>query len=310
MLGPLSCVASDNLAKATLLYGKGQYIESLQFIEAELKANPKNAAAHYLFGNVLMNTKAFPEAIREYQSAAALDPTSPSGIYSKQELTRLGVASKSAVPCTPQATPQGQPAPPAAPQALKQGDKEEQALKHAVSATSRETTEQSKAIEEECDRKLVEINRVLEDKIKALEEEMRGRIAENGTYQNYGYGKYYDPEPINAPIREDYKGRIKTLQDAADRRCENVKASYKQRLVLIEQAGLNADKSFLEADPAKTIKLRPKGSDLHVHNYESSDEATGQTVPLLAEPGKLGVVAKKGKTSIIDADNKAQKMGK
>jgi tetratricopeptide (TPR) repeat protein len=311
------CQASESFDKAKLLYQKGQYTESLEFIEAELKANPKNAAAHYLFGNVLVTKKALPEAIREYQSAAVLDPTGPSGLYSKQALSKLVPPSKAEAAAP--ALDQGQ---------NKDGgqdkdkgkdrdkdeekskgrdhagdDSEESALKHSVRTTSAQTTESGKAIEEECARKIAEIKKVADQKVKALQDEMNNQIAANGSFRS----RYYDPEPLNAPIRQDYTWRIQVVRDDSDRRCSEMQAIYKQRLLAIEEAGLDVDKAFSDSGRTSGIKLSPLGTNLHVRNYESSDEASGHAVPLVAEPGKIGGDMKQDKSSKIPGASNSAK---
>jgi tetratricopeptide (TPR) repeat protein len=298
-LGWLPCLAADNLAKATSLYEKGQYTEALEFIENELRENPKNAAAHYLLGNVLVTRKAYPEAIREYQCAVTLDPTGPSGLYSKQALTGLEAQSKAQSP----APPEGKDKDKDQGKDKASDDSQDDALKHSVKTTSQQTTESSRAMEEECEHKVEEIKRDANARVRLLEEEMRSQIAATGGLRT----RYYDPEPIVAPIRQEYNLRIQAVRDDAERRSAEVKADYKQRALSIEQAGLNVDKAYTDAGKMGGIRLSPMGTNLHVRNYESTDEVSGQAATLVAEPGKLGADARNDKNSKILGAGKAQK---
>lgn len=49
-------------------------IEELKILQSVLKANPRDAKAHYYLGNLLYDKKRYEEAIREWEASAELDP--------------------------------------------------------------------------------------------------------------------------------------------------------------------------------------------------------------------------------------------
>jgi len=291
----LQCQASENLNRATTLYKAGKYTESLEFIEREIKENPRSAIAHYLFANVLLSRKAVPDAMREYQRAADLDPNGAYGQYSKQEIAKLTAAYGQVAPA--QGAPQAQAAAPpaqvapttqAAPgQAPGPTGGDAEAMRHSVNSTSQQTKEKSSNTTDEFEAKLRGIKREADIKIAALTQEMNGLIAANGGSVVRMGIVYYDPTPQNDAITADYKQRIQVILDEAERRSDDVRKQHAEKQRLIEQSAVSVDRSLMAPSRAGDIKLVPRGTDLHVRNFETSDQPSGHVVPMVAEPERL-----------------------
>ncbi len=301
-----SSLAVDNLAQGEALYAKGDYKKAEQIIRAEILAHPKNAAAYYLLGNILVSLSSTSEAIRQYKTAASLDPSGTAGAYSKQALNNLGFTSPNSSFATRQTVGSS---------GSSAFNDDTQLLKKSVSSISAETNQAEQRVNAELDQKLAEINREAERKIASLKQDMQEQISANGSatyayrlrpyqynsekervYTGNLYGQprmIYNPEELNAPIRQDFDAKIQAVRDDADRRGAELKASYKEKLAAIEDQAVTLDRQYLSGSHSTNIKLTPMGTNTFVRTYESADEPSGRQVPVLASPKSLSDVAKK-----------------
>jgi tetratricopeptide (TPR) repeat protein len=210
-------------------YKAGDYQNAANSWQSSLAANPKNAYAHYMLANALVNLKQNAQAGAEYTKAAELDPNGPIGTYSKQALATL----------TRQYANAGQRsvANSAVPQRNSQSTSAQQ------TASPPEMSDDEKRLNAECDTKISQINRETDDKIRALRQEQNDRLNANGQtayrpitvgFGPYGpvnqYVPYYDPAASNDAVNREYAMKEDAVKGQGLQRIAETKAYYAKRI--------------------------------------------------------------------------------
>lgn len=274
--------ALDSVSEATILYEQGQLQKAAQMLQAELRTQPNNSAAHYLIrmGNILIKRGELTEAVKEYQSAVMIDPSGASGIYSKRELASLTKAQDLKSPAAALAL-KGQAA------SKQSDDSEKEVLRQSVNKTSEQTANLQNSVDEELHMRLAHVEDQYDVIISHLNQDLRYQLWYDRCFRSKR-DIYEDPDDINSPTRVFYSKKIEGVKADEARKVAEITASYKAKSDAVEEAALNTDRQYLNQNVSTKMNLIPLGSNLHVHNYESKDEASGQAVTLLAEPAKLG----------------------
>jgi tetratricopeptide (TPR) repeat protein len=278
------CRASALTDEGMQLYNAGQFQRSGSCFLAEIQANPTNASAHYLLGNVYTKLNRKAEAISEYQKASTLEPNDSVGQYSRAALAALLKNT-------------------GAPKAAVQSDAVDAETKSSAQAISQQTNEKEGTVSAECQAKIKSVNDVADGKVKQLEKEMEEQIAANGSAITVvGYGgpflrsrytrQVYNPAEANAEIRAEYEPKIQAVRDQARKEIDQITAAYKQRQAALESSAVTMDMSLLNKKNA-AVKMVPSGTNLYTRSYQSDGEATGNAVPTLAVPKSLNDTVKK-----------------
>ncbi len=254
----MPCLAADNVTKATELYKSGRNEEALPILESELNANPKNARAHYLLGNVLVTKKFYTDALEEYGFAAALDPEGPVGRYSKQEIARLEEGFKRARAAAAAPAQSGTP----------DGEAKGRAMSQSVSAANRQAEEEGLAVSQECERKLEQLRRESADRVRLLRAQL------NEDLSRAIKGTAISRDEINAI----YKTRIDNEQASTERTCAEVTATYQARLQAMQDEVSNLGTGFAQNGSRSHFRLNPIGTNMHVHNYETQSGTAAANV--------------------------------
>ncbi len=262
--------ASQLTDEGMRLYNAGQFEKAGSYFEAEVKANPKSANGYYLLGNTFVRLNRSAEAKSAYDKAILLDPKGPAGQYSRQAKEGL------TVPVQKPITASGPP------------DMDALDAKSSAMAVSKQTGENQRRLEVECQAKVDEISRNADDKIATLQREMSERLAANGSAIYAGRSfrvKIYDPATENAAVRDEYTPQIKQIRDDAAKQTDAVKALYKERIAAYESSAVTIDRSYVGQNSGK-VRLVPSGTSLYNRNYQSDGEASGDAVPVMASPAK------------------------
>jgi Tetratricopeptide repeat len=269
-----SARASQLIDEGMRFYNGGQYEKAGSYFEAEIKANPNSATAHYLLGNAFVKLNRTVEAQAAYERASMLDPNGSAGQYSrraKEALSAQCLRPPSNNVQSPSATP----------------DTVDQEVKASANTVAKQTDEHEKRLLDECTVKVNEITKNSESKIQAVQREMNERTAANGVPMFARNGrKYYDPAIDNEAVRQEYAPQINAIRDEAQKQIDLVKASYKDRMTACENSAVTVDRSYIGQNTGK-VKLIPSGTSLYTRNYQNDGEASGDAVPILASPKRL-----------------------
>src|ERR1700729_2509441 len=86
---PNNPAQADSMPEGEELYARHEYEKAALCFLKEVRAHKGNAAAHYYLGNSYLQLKRKEDAIKEYEQAAALDPSGSAGEYSRTALESL-----------------------------------------------------------------------------------------------------------------------------------------------------------------------------------------------------------------------------
>lgn len=272
--------ASQLTDEGMRFYNAGQFDKAGAYFEAEIKANPNDATAHYLLGNSFVKLNRVAEAQAAYERAIMLDPKGNVGQYSLKAKEGL---SAQALKTSSSADSSLRPLPPPSqsPAAPDFNDTKSSAL-----AVSKQTDETEKRISAECDARVTEIQRASDRKIQSLQREMSERMSANVWVGRSNRVTTYDPSSENQAIREEYAPQIKAIREDTQKQIDAVKASYKDRLAACETSAVTVDRSYVSPTTGN-VRLVPAGTSLYTRNYQSDGEASGNAVPVLATPKRL-----------------------
>jgi tetratricopeptide (TPR) repeat protein len=270
----IPAIAAENyFEQAQHYYGAGEIATAKQYLQKELAVHPKNAIAHYYLANSLLKSGQNNEAIKEYQSCISIDPQCPSAQYSRLALNSL--LGKSASP--------GQ-------------ERSPNPVRDSAQKVSNQTNEREQEALSECNARIKDVRSEAERKISQLENEKLQRIEDNGqpvVLRRVLYGgrlgapfTTYDPAEANEQIRQDYDAQISRIRQDADKRIEEITLQYKKKAAALEDSAITLDKSYLGSHAEAKVNLVPAGTNMYTRNYQTSDDASGQPVPMLAAPPK------------------------
>ena len=267
-----------------LMYKAGHLEQAKQYFAAQIATDPKNAGAHYMLANVLLELRQTDEAQKQYRLSETLDPYGSTGKYSRLALTRLGNNSFAASSITMPAS------------ALSKDN-----MKDSVRAISSEALAQEQKEQAECDGKVSRIYKEADNKVEHLEDEMKELIAANGqpVYARVPVWnscliassmgrleKTYDPEPANEAIRQEYNPQIEKIKLQARQEADRIIAAYKEKAIAMEDSAVTLDKSYISKQTGD-VSLIPAGTNMYLRNYQTVDNPSGNPVPIMAAPAKL-----------------------
>lgn len=72
---------NDNIAKANLAFGGGQYEESLKYAKSVIATDPNNAEGYYCAGKACMSLERYTDAIEYFVKASSIDKKSGNGFF-------------------------------------------------------------------------------------------------------------------------------------------------------------------------------------------------------------------------------------
>ncbi len=178
-------------------------------------------------------------------------------------------------------------------------------IKDSVRSMSRQIDQRELAVEAECDAKVKQLYQEADARVQKLEDELNEKIAENGQAQytnTLGWNpgairkvirggnipgiKTYDPDPANEALRRDYQAQIDQIKSETSRKVDQVKISFKEKAMAIEESALTLDKSYISNKKAGDISLEPSGTNMYIRNYKVNPNPSGAPVPLMAAPPK------------------------
>jgi tetratricopeptide (TPR) repeat protein len=280
-----AAIAEDDLlTQGKRYYAAGYTNKATLCLKQEVLVHPNNAVAHYYLANAFLKSGQTSEAIKEYETCISVDPQGASGWYS-----RLALKSLVSTP-----TPADHP-PPSLTSTPAPMD-ERSSMRGSVQKVSSQTNEREQQVLSECSARVRDVQSEADRKIAELENEKAQRIADNGMPVVYrrvmtggrlgGLFSTYNPAQANQEIRQDYDAQIARVRQDADKRIDEITLECKKRAAALEDSALTVDKSYLNSQNARNVTLIPSGTDIYTRNYQTSDEASGQPVPMLAAPPK------------------------
>lgn len=277
--------AEDYYLQGKKLYESGDSVSAQKYLIAEINIHPKNVSARYYLANTLLKLKDEQSAVKQYQACILLDPTGLTGQYSRSALNiiakELARAQPKELPGNVSQTPQSNHA---------------SAVRTSALNISHQTSEIELRSVAECEARIKQVYLDADRKVQELEQERDQQIAENGEVvyrrtllpglrlgQAY---PIYDPAEANQAIRQQYDIQIATIKQDSKKRADDISAQYKIQQAAVEDSAITIDKSYLNPNTNSTVNLIPSGTSIYTRNYQSSDAASGQAVPLLASPPK------------------------
>ena len=248
---------------------------------AELADDPHDASAHYLLANVYLSLQRTGLAIAEYRKGSALDPHGQAGQLSRQALASIaaeGLAGEAATAAT-------------SPEHVQERPKEQKPdidyTRTSASKISRETEERARAAILERDAAVKHILDEGDARCKVLENEMYDQINLYGgttTLTTTITGQPTKPTRYAQRIRGEYQPQLDAIKAEARRRADETIAFYHDRAAAIEDSAISLDKAYVT--PSGNTRLSPLGTNTYVRSYETSDEASGNLVPVQAAPAR------------------------
>lgn len=299
ILGQSQVFAESMLEEGIRNYNMSNFGKAERCFAAEIKAHPKNADAHYMLGNVLAELSREKEAIQEYNQSLSLDPHGPSSLYCKKALTSIAQKHSPAPPSNPALPRPLAPnaSPPLAGSPEKSQITDNQAISDSASKISAQTNETESHASEECEARIRDINRDAERQIADLQREQQERIDANKPAMAVKAAyRAFQTADDNA-TREEISRKIEAVKTQQAKKIAELRLSYKARQSAAEDAAITLDKQYANRDRPTNVKLSPAGTSIYVRSYETSNQPTGNGVPVALPPAKsLGTVDTKMST--------------
>jgi tetratricopeptide (TPR) repeat protein len=273
-----ACYGFDYITAGMDFYDAGDFQKAAEYFYTCAKKSPQNADARYHLANSLVKLGRMQEAFVQYQAAIALKPDSPSADFSRQALLvfkgeNAEEAGKKShedliVPSAPRLRDQSQ-------------EDEERDIRRAAKAVDIQTGAKESAITEEGAKVVKRIMKEAADKIAALETEKQSEI----TAATSGL-KTAAKDELVKPIEQEYQKRIEVLSKEAKRHSDEVLADCKSRVAALENSATNSSHALIDKKRSGNVRSIPLASNLHVHNYESEEQPSGDPIPSIAQPAK------------------------
>ncbi len=309
LLVQTEAVADSLMENGKLYYSESNYGKAEKAFEAEIKANPKNADAHYMLGNVLVELGREKEAVQEYNQSLHLEPHGATSLYCQKALNGITLKHTPAPPGAcgkfplPVPTSQSAVLPPGPPE--KSHDRENQAVSESASKISAQTNETETHASEECEARIRDINRDAERQIADLQREQQERIDANKPAMAVKAAYRYFQNADDNATREEISRKIEAIKTQQAKRVAELRLSYKVRQSASEDAALTLDKQYANRDKPNSVKLSPAGTSIYVRSYETSNEPSGNAVPVALPPAKpLGAIDLK---NVVDSKTSTHK---
>jgi hypothetical protein len=279
-------MCADDMAQALKFYNQHDFASATKFCQSELHTNPKSASAHYLLGSMDAQLQHNDEAFSEFAAAIVIDPKGPVGAMSRQCIDRLAhtmpspSVSASDKSAAKEPDQKSAPSKPAAATIVK-----DEKLQNADVVTKKMSQMRSD-LEAQCKAEVDRLTADADTNIKWLQSEMQRKIDENGPPMYAGGLLRWTPEPLNRPIREQYEGYIKGARENCERRIADMQALYKAKEDAVDDSASSLQQSYEHRNQGGNIILTPVGTNGNVRNYQTSDEASGNPVQMVAPPAK------------------------
>jgi tetratricopeptide (TPR) repeat protein len=278
-----SAWAETLIEEGERFYAESNFEKAGRCFQTEIRDHPDFAQAHYLMGNVFVELNRRLDAVQEYRWAIRLDPHGLAGQYSERALNAIEKNGAGSGRTPGHSTAIQEP-----PQTSEMHAMQSSARR--ISAQTNETESQASA---ECEARVRDTTNDAERRIAGLKREMQEKIDANGqaTYAIGGRRRstmmmMYNPAADNQLIRNDYDHQIEAIMQDQNKRIAAIKASYKERQSAAEDTAITLDKEYVDHNHSGNVKLTPQGTDVHVRSYETSDEPSGNAVPIALPPAK------------------------
>jgi hypothetical protein len=289
MGAPILAQAKSATQLAQEFYAVNDFSEAERCLRKEIDANPKNANARYLLGNVLAKENRMEEAKQQYQWVVYLVHSGALRQYSELALKELGVAVPNPLPSSSTASGAAS----SSPSVDVAAEQDASAIQRSAHAVSREADEKEQALNRERDKRVNQVMEEAERQTRDLEQQMREAIDANGTavyVRAYGRRRVpyiYNPAADNEAIRKEYQVKIDGVKAEASRKCAAIKTACAVHQTAIEQSAISVDKSLLPQSQGARITLTPRGSDMYTRNYQHADDPSGDPIAVKAAQAKL-----------------------
>jgi tetratricopeptide (TPR) repeat protein len=231
----------------------------------ELKQNPNNSSAHYLLGRTMLRLKHTEQAILEFEAAERLDPKGPAGKYSMQYLQSIkGIPNTVSKTEPPDKT------------------EDQSGVIHAAKKIGTDMSQASTDLSAEQEIEIKRVEQKGDEQIAWRTRQMQAKLAENA-----GLNPKYVSEQQTQAIKSQYDRDILMLRAEVEKERDFVKELYRAKQAAIEESAAGLHKAYESKNQSGKIMLSPLGTNLHVRSYQTSDEPSGNEVPVLGAPGQL-----------------------
>lgn len=296
--------AESMMEEGKRFYNESNFGKAEKALEAEIRANPKNADAHYMLGNVFVELVREKEAIQEYKESLKISPNGVTSQYCQKALDQIMLKHASAphghaepLPLPKPLSTDALPLPSSGPSEKSRRDTENQAISDSASKISAQTNETETHASEECEARIRDINRDAERRIADLQREQQDRIDANvpAMAVRAAYRAYQSAD--DRATREEIARKIEAVKTEQAKRIAELRLTFKIKQSAAEDAALTLDKQYANRDKPSNVKLSPAGTSIYVRSYETSNEPTGNSVPVALPPAKsLGTLDSKTST--------------
>jgi tetratricopeptide (TPR) repeat protein len=248
-----------------------EFVDSKNFEQAsrcyglELKQNPNNSGAHYLLGRTMLRLKHTELAIPEFEAAERLDPKGPAGKYSLQYLQ--------SIKGTPNTVSKTEPP---------DKTEDQSGVIHAAKKIGKDMSQASTDLSAEQEIEIKRVEQKGDEQIAWRTRQMQAKLAENAGVNP----KYVSAQQTQA-IKTQYDSDILMLRAEVEKERDSVKELYRAKQAAIEESAAGLHKAYESKNQSGKIMLSPLGTNLHVRSYQTSDEPSGNEVPVLGTPGRL-----------------------
>jgi tetratricopeptide (TPR) repeat protein len=274
-----SVSAESLLEEGNRFYTEGNFGSAARCFHAEIKANPKDAHAHYLMANTLLELGRKNEALIEYEQALKLEPTGAIQSNCQKAIHQLTQPSQHAAPPQNGSTLRPEASATSTPQ-----NPESEAIRNASGKIGAQTNQSETQMSAEYEAKIRDINGDADRQVATLQAEQAARI--NDLPAGHGGRNSYNPARESDTIRSEISARIQAVRDTQARKKAEFQEFIKTKSSAAEDAAITLDRQYLNRNEPGAIKLSPTGTSVYVRSYETSDEPSGARVPVALPPAR------------------------
>jgi len=249
------------------------YKAACDYYKSELFYHQNNAAAHYGLGYAYLYLNRTQAAQDELRLASELDPSGSVGSQARQALAAL--SQKSAVKSKNLATP---PLGASVSKLMVQSEKRvtgEEALREGM-------------LEKELEDKIKTIKADCQSQVNSLETELQRRLSsEGGELQTDHAQRTITGSRSSLDLQLQYQKRIADVQAKADSYIEATKKTFEAKRTSLQTTREMLNSAYHKQNNNPDLKLVPLGTNTYARSYETNSDASGNPVPLIAQPSKL-----------------------
>lgn len=249
--------AANLMEEGKQYYSQSNFGKAEKSFEAEIKANPKNADAHYMLGNVYVELDREKEAVQEYNQSLHLDPHGVTSLYCQKALTAITLKHTPAPPgfCGRFPLPPNTVPPPGPPE--KSQTSQSQAIPESPATTPTQTSEADDRMSEECEARIRDVNRDAERQIADLQREQQERIDANKPAMAVRMAYRVFQSADDKATKEEISRKIEAIKAQQAKKIAELKLTYK----------------------AKQGSGSSSGSSTYVRSYETTNKPSSNGVP-------------------------------